>query len=236
MGLQGDDGEVLSGDPIPAAPGQVTTGGNFFTGDGNSAIVGEDSNLWDSLIVDPETVYVQEPTPEPEVLIAPVTEPTVEEPTVEPINNGVAVDRTNTIGADVIVEPTPTPTPTPTSTPSTTPSTTPTTSTTTPTTPVFVEEPATVVTNIEEKPRNTIFETKIVEIMEYDNVTPVALPEKEEDESNRSMMIIIVAAIIGVLLLVIVAMVVRVGYNKRQMSQVPVAKTEPGVIDVDVEP
>ena len=65
----------------------------------------------------------------------------------------------------------------------------------------------------EEKPRDTVFETKIVEIVEYDNVNPVAAPEKEEDDGNRVMMTIIVASIIGVLLLVIVAMVVRVLLN-----------------------
>lgn len=86
MGLQGDDGEVLSGDPIPAAPGQATAGGNFFAGEGNSAIVG-DSNLWDGLIVDPETVYVQEPSTEPST-----------EPTVDPLDT-VNVENTISIGA-----------------------------------------------------------------------------------------------------------------------------------------
>ena len=57
MGLAGDDGEVLAGDPIPAAPGQGNNA-NFFDGDGNSAIVG-DSNLWDPLIIEPETIYIE---------------------------------------------------------------------------------------------------------------------------------------------------------------------------------
>lgn len=48
MGLEGDDGEVLAGDPIPAAPGQ--TSANFFDGEGSTAIVGEDGNLWDELV------------------------------------------------------------------------------------------------------------------------------------------------------------------------------------------
>ena len=57
MGLAGEDGEVLAGDPIPAAPGQGNNA-NIFDGDGNSAIVG-DSNLWDPLIIEPETIFVQ---------------------------------------------------------------------------------------------------------------------------------------------------------------------------------
>ena len=74
----------MSGDPIPAAPGQAAAAGtNFFTGEGNSAIVG-DKNLWDDLIVDPDTVYVQEPTPDPVIVIVPVVEPT--EP-VAPVDN-----------------------------------------------------------------------------------------------------------------------------------------------------
>lgn len=49
MGLQGSDGEVLAGDPIPDAPGATTNNAQNFSGDGNSAIVG-DTNLWDDLI------------------------------------------------------------------------------------------------------------------------------------------------------------------------------------------
>jgi hypothetical protein len=59
MGLQGGNGEVLAGDPIPDAPG-AGTNANIFTGEGNSAIVGDDNNLWDPLIIEPETIYIQE--------------------------------------------------------------------------------------------------------------------------------------------------------------------------------
>lgn len=208
MGLQGDDGEVLSGDPIPAAPGQATAGGNFFAGEGNSAIVG-DSNLWDGLIVDPETVYVQEPSTEPST-----------EPTVDPLDT-VNVENTISIGAwqEPVEEHTPTWSPTPTTTPA-----------------VIEEEPVTVDIKEEEKPRDTVFETKIVEIVEYDNVNPVAAPEKEEDDGNRVMMTIIVASIIGVLLLVIVAMVVRVLLNQRKMALLPfenVNDVQTGVVEVE---
>ena len=58
MGLQGGSGEVLAGDPIPDAPG-AGNNANFFSGEGNSAIVG-DSNLWDPLIIEPETIYIEE--------------------------------------------------------------------------------------------------------------------------------------------------------------------------------
>lgn len=57
MGLQGDNGEVLAGDPIPDAPGAANNA-NFFSGEGNSAIVGDNNNLWDPLIVEPETIYI----------------------------------------------------------------------------------------------------------------------------------------------------------------------------------
>ena len=73
MGLQGGNGEVLAGDPIPDAPGAANNA-NFFSGEGNSAIVGDNNNLWDPLIVEPETIYIQEEAKEPEP-----TEPT--EPT-----------------------------------------------------------------------------------------------------------------------------------------------------------
>ena len=63
MGLQGSSGEVLAGDPIPDAPGAANNA-NFFSGEGNTAIVG-DTNLWDPLIVEPETIYVQEEAKEP---------------------------------------------------------------------------------------------------------------------------------------------------------------------------
>lgn len=73
MGLQGGNGEVLAGDPIPDAPGAANNA-NFFSGEGNSAIVGDNNNLWDPLIVEPETIYIQEEAKVPEP-----TEPT--EPT-----------------------------------------------------------------------------------------------------------------------------------------------------------
>ena len=57
MGLQGGNGEVLAGDPIPDAPGAANNA-NFFSGEGNSAIVGDNNNLWDPLIVEPETIYI----------------------------------------------------------------------------------------------------------------------------------------------------------------------------------
>jgi hypothetical protein len=65
MGLQGGNGEVLAGDPIPDAPGAANNA-NFFSGEGNSAIVGDNNNLWDPLIVEPETIYIQEEAAEPE--------------------------------------------------------------------------------------------------------------------------------------------------------------------------
>jgi len=46
MGLEGNEGELLFGDPIPAAPGAKTAG--VYDGEGNTAIVG-DNNLWDDL-------------------------------------------------------------------------------------------------------------------------------------------------------------------------------------------
>lgn len=66
MGLAGESGEVLAGDPIPAAPGQANAAGNFFDGEGNTAIVGETDNLWDGLIVEPETIFIQEEAEEVE--------------------------------------------------------------------------------------------------------------------------------------------------------------------------
>ena len=108
MGLEGGDGKLLAGDPIPAAPTTVTnedgtittvttTTTEVFTGEGNSAIVG-DTNLWDGLedtAPEPEPVVeepepVVEPIPEPEPVVEepePVVEPTPEpvvEPTPEP--------------------------------------------------------------------------------------------------------------------------------------------------------
>lgn len=59
MGIQGSTGEVLAGDPIPDAPG-ANAGANFFSGEGNSAVIGDGANLWDPLIVEPETIYVEE--------------------------------------------------------------------------------------------------------------------------------------------------------------------------------
>lgn len=55
MGLEGEDGALLFGDPIPPAPGATknkanggTSTTNFYSGEGNSAVVG-DNNLWDDL-------------------------------------------------------------------------------------------------------------------------------------------------------------------------------------------
>ena len=59
MGIQGSSGEVLAGDPIPDAPG-ANTNANIFDGEGNTAVIGDGANLWDPLIVEPETIYVQE--------------------------------------------------------------------------------------------------------------------------------------------------------------------------------
>jgi hypothetical protein len=59
MGLESGDGELLAGDPIPAAAGQAGAGGNFFDGAGNTAIVGEgDPNLWDDYVFEADVVYV----------------------------------------------------------------------------------------------------------------------------------------------------------------------------------
>jgi len=89
----------------------------------------------------------------------------------------------------------------------------------------------------EEQPRDTIFETKTVTVIEYDNVTPVVAPKEEEGNGNRTVMIIIVASIIGVLLAVIIAMVVRVSINKRKNLQVPVlVKDEVLTNVIEVEP
>ena len=81
MGLEGSDGTLLAGDPIPAPTtitnddGTVTTivaAAEVFTGEGNSAIVG-DTNLWDGL--EEEAPYV-EPVD--------VVEDTTTEPTTVP--------------------------------------------------------------------------------------------------------------------------------------------------------
>ena len=48
---------MLAGDPIPDAPG-ANNNANFFDGEGNSAVIGDGANLWDPLIVEPETIYV----------------------------------------------------------------------------------------------------------------------------------------------------------------------------------
>jgi len=215
MGLQGDDGEVLAGDPIPAAPGQAATG-NFFSGEGNSAIVG-DENLWDGLIVEPETVFVQEPTPEPE----PSTEPVEEPKNTEAVETAISINPTNyedkplTTEEEVPMQ-------------------------------AIEDESVSEETSIveiveqeekEEQPRDTIFETKTVTVIEYDNVTPVVAPKEEEGNGNRTVMIIIVASIIGVLLAVIIAMVVRVSINKRKNLQVPVlVKDEVLTNVIEVEP
>lgn len=60
MGLEGGTGEVLAGDPIPKAEGEGAANANFFSGEGNAAVIGDGDNLWDPLIIEPETVYVQE--------------------------------------------------------------------------------------------------------------------------------------------------------------------------------
>ena len=60
MGLEGGTGEVLAGDPIPKAEGEGAANANFFSGEGNNAVIGDGDNLWDPLIIEPETVYVQE--------------------------------------------------------------------------------------------------------------------------------------------------------------------------------
>lgn len=93
MGLQGADGEVLAGDPIPLAPGETiggssgsTTGGvnnasYNYDGAGNNAIV-KDGNLWDSIVADTaaqqQTIVLPgpTPTPQPEGTTTTVTEPT----------------------------------------------------------------------------------------------------------------------------------------------------------------
>ena len=57
MGLEGDDGELLAGDPIPGA-----TGGATFGDTDHSAVVGDDDNLWDHLIFEQEVIEIQAPT------------------------------------------------------------------------------------------------------------------------------------------------------------------------------
>ena len=49
MGLEGSNGELLAGTPIPPPP--VTT----YSGKGNSAVVGKNGNIWDSLVPKPTT-------------------------------------------------------------------------------------------------------------------------------------------------------------------------------------
>lgn len=44
MGLEGSDGELLAGTPIPPPP-TIT-----YSGKGNSAVVGKNGNIWDSLV------------------------------------------------------------------------------------------------------------------------------------------------------------------------------------------
>ena len=66
MGLQGDDGEVLAGDPIPG-PADLTFGDTD-----HSAIVGDDENLWDHLIFEQEVIEIEEPA-------TPATEEPIEE-------------------------------------------------------------------------------------------------------------------------------------------------------------
>ena len=72
LGLQGNTGEVLAGDPIP------TPGATVITNLNNPAIVKDGPNLWDDLIPkQPEP----EPTPVEEEKPAVTPEPT---PTAEP--------------------------------------------------------------------------------------------------------------------------------------------------------
>ena len=67
MGLESGTGELLAGDPIPAAPNAVVNNANtFFSGEGNSAVIGDGADLWADLIIEPETIYIQEEAPEPE--------------------------------------------------------------------------------------------------------------------------------------------------------------------------
>ena len=214
MGIQGSTGEVLAGDPIPAAPG-TTTGANFFSGEGNTAVIGDGANLWDPLIVEPETIYVQEPTPEPEV-----TEP--EEPEV--------LNPTTAEGAyalDPIDENASTP-----EQPVTTP-TTSTTSTTAPSQTVVKEEQS-------RDEGGTIVVTKTVEVIEYDQATTADPPtnvESEKSGSNNTMMIIIVASIVGVLFVLIIAMVARMVINRRKgwhgIPRRVIGEVKTGVVDVE---
>lgn len=65
MGLQGSSGEVLAGDPIPAAPGQADANTLNFSGEGSTAIIKDgDANLWDGIEQEAETIYIQEEAPE----------------------------------------------------------------------------------------------------------------------------------------------------------------------------
>ena len=63
MGLQGSNGEVLAGDPIPDAAGAATA--ESYGDSSHSAIV-DDENLWDHLIIEPEVITIQEEATEPE--------------------------------------------------------------------------------------------------------------------------------------------------------------------------
>jgi hypothetical protein len=86
MGLEGSDGELLAGDPIPAAPGATTNKAGTYSGEGNSAIVG-DSNLWDGLN------YRDDSTTTPTQTTQETTTPTEESSTPE--EPSVAVQETN---------------------------------------------------------------------------------------------------------------------------------------------
>lgn len=77
MGLQGSNGEVLAGDPIPDAAGAATA--ESYGDSSHSAIV-DDENLWDHLIIEPEVITIQEEATEPE---APETPSTPATPTTE---------------------------------------------------------------------------------------------------------------------------------------------------------
>ena len=143
MGLEGADSELLFGDPIPAAPGAATAG---FSGEGNTAIVG-DSNLWDDLQwYDHSQPKTEETTAPAEDETTPVVEQevSVEVPTTE-----TAQPQTST---GVIISPV-----------------SPTVNTET-----SYEEVPTTVEQVNEKPRDIIVKKKVVEVIEEYEVTTEA--------------------------------------------------------------
>jgi len=243
---------LLAGDPIPAAPMTVTnddgtitvvttTVTEVFSGEGNSAIVG-DTNLWDGLEDEapiPEPVVevpepVVEPTPvpepvveEPEPVIEPIPEPepVVEEPEpiVEPTPEPVVEPTPQpqpvvepTPQPQTVVEPTPTPTPTPERE----------TIIVTKVIEVFVEE------EVESQDNNNGSASTVVTLAEDDKLTV----EQKKEEDSRTLMIVIPAAIVGLLLVVACVMLIRVFTSKKDLKPIVISKVKTEIVEDEVEP